>query len=123
MTADIYVEEGHWWIFALDSLIEFVCDIVPSVPFPKAKLRLTNPDDIEFYGSEWTTWKDWYGDLNQYFHLLVHDPVFNYCQGKMISKSVAITFDQAKEIFYESDKKFWDEQAAICNEIHTQADN
>ena len=104
----------------MESLIEFICDIVPSIPFPKAKMRLKDPDDIDFHGSEWTTWKDWYGDLNQYFHVLAHNPVFYYCQGKIKTKSVEITYDQAREMFYESDRKFWDQGAAVGDQIRSQ---
>jgi hypothetical protein len=95
-TANIYVDDAPWLIFALERSIEFICDVIPSIPFPKVKMRLKDPDDIEFIGSEWTTWKDWYGDLNQYFHLLVHSPVFYYCQGRMKTKFVDITYDKAR---------------------------
>lgn len=51
--ASIYLEEAPWWIFALDRSIEFLCDLMPSIPLPNVKIRLKNREDIEFNeGSE-----------------------------------------------------------------------
>jgi len=119
-TADIYVDDASWWIFALDRSIEFICDIIPSIPFPKVRMRLKDPDDIEFNESEWTTWKDWYGDLNQWFHLFAHCPVFECRRDKMKSESVDITYDKAREMFYDSDRKFFDYEATIGDEIGSE---
>jgi hypothetical protein len=119
-TAHIYVDDAPWWIFALDRSIEFICDIIPSIPFPKVRMRLKDPDDIEFNESEWTTWKEWYGDLNQWFHLFAHCLVFEYCRDKMKSESVDITYDKAREMFYNSDRKFFDQQATIGDEIRAE---
>ena len=83
-------------------------------------MRLKDPDDIEFNESEWTTWKEWYGDLNQWFHLFAHCPVFEYCRDKMKSESVDITYDKAREMFYNSDRKFFDYEATIGDEIRTE---
>ena len=116
-TAQIHVDEAAWWVFALDNLIEFICDIMPSIPFPKVKLRLRDPEDIEINESEWTTWKDWYGDLNQHFHLFVHCPVFEYCNKKMKSQSVDITYEKAREMFYDSDRKFFERAEVIGDEM------
>jgi len=59
--ASIYLEESSWWVFVLDRSIEFLCDIVPSIPLPKIKIRLKDKEDIEFNGdSEWTTWREWF---------------------------------------------------------------
>jgi len=110
----IYLEEAPWWIFALDRSIEFLCDVMPSIPLPKIKIRLKNGEDIEFNAdSEWTTWREWYGDLNQLFHCLVHVPIFDFCQKRIRYKFIEIDYDKAKEIFYEQDKEFWDREREI----------
>jgi hypothetical protein len=116
-TAQIHVEEAAWWVFALENSIEFICDIMPSIPFPNVKLRLRDPEDIEINESEWTTWKDWYGDLNQYIHLFVHCPVLEYCNKKMKSQSVDITYEKAREMFYDSDRKFFDQAETRGDEM------
>jgi len=77
--ASIWLDEGPWWVFLLDKIVEFLCEIVPPIRFPNIKLRLKNKEDIDFYGGEWTTWRDWYGDLSEFFHITVHEPVFKFC--------------------------------------------
>lgn len=68
-------------------------------------------EDIELNGgSPWTTWKEWYGDLSQLFHGFVHMPVFNFRQSRIQSRIVGLDYNKAKEMFYEEDKKFWDEE-------------
>ncbi|MGD0856115.1 MAG: hypothetical protein ABSA18_09970 [Dehalococcoidia bacterium] len=106
--ANIHIDEAPWWVFALDDLVEAICDIIP---FPNIRLELKDPSDIEFYGGQWTTWNEWHGDLKQYFHVSVHRPIFEFCQNKIKTKSVDITYDQARDMFYEHDKKFFDQEA------------
>jgi len=83
-------------------------------------MRLKDPEDIEINGSEWTTWKDWYGDLNQWFHLFAHCPVFEYGQDKMKSKFVDITYEKAREMFYDSERKFFDQAETRGDEIRAE---
>ena len=114
-TAHIYIEKSSWWVFAIDRTIEWLCGIIPPISFPKVKMRLKDAEDIETNdGSEWTTLQDWYGDISQFSHLRVHMPVFDFCSSKIECKSIEIDYDQAREMFYESDKKFWDEIAAYA---------
>ena len=110
-TASLYLEEASWWVFAADRLAEFICDRIPSIPLPKIRMKLKDQWDVELNeGNKWTTLRDWYGDLSQAFHCLVHLPVFHYCQKKINLKYVEIDFDKAKETFYKEDKEFWDKE-------------
>lgn len=109
--ASIHLEERSWWVFVIDRIVEFLCGLVPAISLPKFKIRLKERVDVEFNeGSEWTTLKDWYGDLGQAFHCFVHTPVFNFCQSRMRCKYFAIEYKKAKELFYEQDKDFWDKE-------------
>jgi len=116
-TATIWLEEGPWWIFLLDRIIEFLCEIIPPIKFPNLKLRLKNKEDIEFYGSEWTTWREWYGDLNEFFHVTVHESIFRFCQRRINYKHIDIDYSEARELFYLEDKDFWDEEERIAKEM------
>ncbi|MBM4446666.1 MAG: hypothetical protein FJ023_04850 [Chloroflexi bacterium] len=117
MTAQIHTEESSWWVFALDRTIEWLCGIIPHIRFPKVKMRLKDAEEIEFNdGSKWTTLQDWYGNTSHFFHLHVHLPVFYFCQRRIKFKSIEIDYDRAREMFYESDKKFWDEVVAYAAE-------
>ena len=91
--------------------------MAPSIPLPDAKMRLRDQGDIELNsGHPWTTWKEWYGDLSQLFHCFVHMPVFDFCQRRIKSRIVELDYDKAKEMFYEEDKKFWDEAQELIND-------
>jgi len=114
--ANIYLEEAFWWVFAVDRIAEFLCDLIPSIPLPKIKMRLKDREDIEFNGgSNWTTLRDWYGDLSQVFHCFVHMPVFDFCQKRIRCKSIEIGYNRAREMFYEGDKEFWDEEISASS--------
>lgn len=117
-TACIDLQEGPWWAFELERVIEWCCDCMPAVSLPKVKLRLKEPADIEMNDDKtWTTLNDWYGDLSQLFHCFVHMPVFNYCQRRIRSRIVEMDYDKAKEMFYEEDKAFWDEEQELIKEL------
>jgi len=109
--ANIYLEEAPWWVFWVDRIAEFLCDFAPPISLPKMKVRLKSRENIEFNGGdEWTTLRDWYGDLRQVFHCFVHMPVFDFCQKRIRSKSIEIDYNLARRMFYEEDKKFWDKE-------------
>jgi len=36
-------------------------------------------------------------------------PVFSFCQKRVSCKFMEIDYDRAKEMFYEEDRKLWDE--------------
>lgn len=109
--ASIYLEEAPWWMFAIDRIAELLCDLIPPFPLPKIKMKLRDKEDIELNGgSEWTTLRDWYGDLSQVFHCFVHLPIFHFCQERIRYKSIKIDFNQAREMFYEGDKELWDKE-------------
>ena len=109
--ANIYLEEASWWVFLVNRIVEFLCDLTPSISLPKIKMRLKSREDIEFNGgSDWTTLRDWYGDLSQVFHCFVHMPVFYFCQKRIRCKSIEIDYSKAKEMFYGEDKEFWDKE-------------
>ena len=112
--ASIDLQEASWWIFSLERVTEMLCDLIPPISLPMIKKRLKNSEDISMNGgNQWTTWKEWYGDLSQLFHCVVHMPIFNFCQKKTRLKSIAFDYDKVKEMFYEEDKEFWDKEMEI----------
>lgn len=110
-TASIDLRTGPWWVFVLERTAELCCDMGPSIPLPGARKRLRDQEDIELNGGNpWTTWKEWYGDLSQLFHCFVHIPIFNFCERMVQSRIVELDYEKIKEMFYEEDKGFWDEE-------------
>jgi len=108
-TASISLETAPWHIFAIEKIAEFICDNVPPIPLPDIKFRLRDKDSIEFNKSEWTTLNEWYGDLSQLFHSVIHVPIFDFCQDRIKAKNIKIDYEKLKEMFYEENKKFWDD--------------
>ncbi|MFH1293076.1 MAG: hypothetical protein ABIJ44_02985 [Pseudomonadota bacterium] len=110
-TASIDLRIGPWWVFALERTVELCCDMIPSIPLPDTKKRLKDQENIELNGcNSWTTWKEWYGDLSQLFHCFVHVPIFDFCQKRIKCKFIELDYDKVKEMFYQEDKRFWDEE-------------
>jgi hypothetical protein len=95
----------------LERTAELCCDMIPSIPLPDAKKRLRDQEDIKLNGGNpWTTWKEWYGDLSQLFHCVVHVPIFDFCQKRIKCKFIELDYDKVKKMFYQEDKRFWDEE-------------
>jgi len=116
--ATIYIEDGSFFIFAIDNFIEFICDHIPPIGLPDIKINLKNNEDIEFNdGNKQTTLRDWYGDLRELFHLFVHVPIFDYCNKRINVRSLEIEYEEVKRIFYNEDKKFWDEEIKNCKSV------
>lgn len=117
-TSSISLEEAPFYIFSLDSLVGRICDYMPSISFPRILKKLKDKEDIKWNdGKEWTTWKDWYGDLSQFFCTHVHNPISNFCHERMRTKSVPMDYDKLRAIFYSEDKDFWDEEEALDEEL------
>ena len=109
-TAHISLQTAPWPIFAIERITEFICDIIPPLPLPDIKFRLRDKFSIECNdGQEWTTIREWYGDLSQLFHSMIHIPVFDFCRNKIKDKRIDFDYDKLKEMFYKENKEFWDE--------------
>jgi len=108
-TANISLEIAPWYIFAIEKASEFICGIIPPIPLPDIKFRLKDKDSIKFNQSEWTTVREWYGDLSQLFHSVIHVPIFDFCWDRIISKHVEMDYEKLKEMFYKEDKEFFDD--------------
>lgn len=111
-TAHVYLEESSFLIFWLDRLAWAISELIPPVPFPKIQMRLTHPDDIEFGGGEWTTWREWYGDLAEWWYVYVQRPVSKWCHRHTKTILFKIPYDTARDFFYEQNKAFWDRKEA-----------
>ena len=109
-TAHISLETAPWIIFAIEKVSEFICDIIPPIPLPNIKFRLRDKFSIECNDDqEWTTVKEWYGDLSQLFHSVIHVPIFDFCHDRTETKHIEFDYDKLKEIFYKEDREFFDE--------------
>ena len=109
-TTNISLETAPWHIFAIERIAEIICDVIPPIPLPNIKFRLKDEDSIEFNQSEWTTVREWYGDLRSLFHSVIHIPIFNFCRDRIKIKHIEMDYDELKEMFYiKEDKEFFDD--------------
>ena len=101
-TASIWLEEGRRYIFLLDRAVEFLCSIIPPIPFP-------NIGKIVDDGEEYTL-KEWWGSLDQMVCCSIHSPITIFCYRKINRTWIDIKYNKCRELFYEKDKEYWDEQ-------------
>jgi len=120
-TASVYLEKAHWWVFALERLVDAVCGKFPEIRLPHIKMKLRDPDDVEMEGKEYTYWDEWWGDTQQVFCVYVHHPVLHYCWRKTKTRDIEIDFERLKSMFYDEDKDFWDEEAQIGEDLKAGA--
>jgi len=112
-TASLILEDAPWWVFVLEDFVDFLSANIPAIPFPSIKIYLTNEEDIECNGGDnRTSLRDWYGDLHQWFHCRIHNPIFHFCVRRIRWKEVKIEYDRAKELFRDEDKEFWETEEA-----------
>lgn len=115
-TAHIHADDAPWYIFLLDRVVEWICGMIPAIPLPKIKMKL-NKEDAEMVGHNITTWKEWYGDIQQWFCLNIHMPVMYFCNEKKKTFIISVNYNKLKKVFYEADKEYWDWEYRIGEEI------
>ncbi len=100
-TADITIDILPWYIHLLDSLFNIICgNLIPPIPFPSF-IKVKRDDDIY-------TLREWYGDLRQWFHCIIHVPIFDYIYASKRFKHliIEVDYDKCKATFKDVDKKF-----------------
>jgi len=98
-TASIVVEYANPLVFALDKIIGFMCGyLVPAIPLL--------PISIEREGEK-TTLREYYSNLQDVFHIFVHCPVFEWCDRRVDTRFIEISYDEASKAFRDKDLKFW----------------
>ena len=106
-TAHIFCEIAPFYIFWLEDIVQTICAyLIPAIPFLKVPLRLKD-DEIEWNdGKRWTTYKDWCGDLSQWFCAHIDMPVFNFCTKCQKHYSIDVSYRKLRKSFYEMGKTF-----------------
>jgi len=96
-TGHVYRQVGPWYIFFIEWLSSWVCDIfhrLPSVPLPK--WTICNDcflgDDLLDPG-ETSTLKEWYGDIAGLVHSRIDDPIFQWCHKRYVETQMDADID------------------------------
>jgi len=121
----VYLEEAHLWVWLLDDIIEFICDIFNSfdIPLPDIPIPLFRKDDIKFNdGKRWVSMKQEWGDIGNLFHGQIHMPVSGFCFKRTKTWRIKYDYDKLKKMFYKRDKKFWDMEERNAREMREEED-
>ena len=113
------VEEMPWWLFVVDWWADYGCSFIPPIPFPKFFKITIHEDDGTTYES---TPREYWGDLEQWYCGTVASPLTQWVfrHPKRKSYTVEIGYDKLREIFYESDKKWFDDFEKSTAEIEKE---
>lgn len=120
-TANIWCEVAPFYIFWLEDIVQTICAyLIPAIPFLKVPLRLKD-DELEWNDDKrWTTWRDWYGDLSQWFCGCVDMPVSHFCNKFKKDYSMEVSYHKLRKSFYEMSKDFWDEEEQRAKEMRKE---
>lgn len=102
--------QAPFWVFWLETFMDHLCHYMPAIPFPSIGRVV---DDGENYN-----WAEWYGDLHQAFHVVIHDPIQDWLWAKQKEHHIQIDYDILRGLFYEEDRAWWDE----CELTHNLSD-
>ena len=89
-TASYILEEGPWWSFATETIIQNICTALSVFPIPfGSKIKIK---DEETY-----TLKEYYGSLGGIFHAYVCGPVTEFCYKKRQELCIETDYEQLKK--------------------------
>ena len=86
----IILEEGPWYVFFIEQIMNLICHYVPMIPLPKIKIIRDNEE---------TNLNEYYGTINDLFHLYVHDKIFKWCYNRIKMTFVRFPYQMLDEMF------------------------
>lgn len=102
-TSKIFLDTAPWYIFAIEYIIQIICDYFPRIPFPKIKIKRDGEE---------TDLRSWYGTTQDLFHIHICTPISNWCFSKTKLETLSFPYNMLKELFPESfiDESIWDSE-------------
>jgi len=100
-TASVILDDVPAPLYYLARITEFICDHIPSIPLPQIPIKLKDKDTYDWTDNNdgRTNLKEWYGDIQQLFHLYVCTPVHHLVWKHTKSISIDLPYDFLKERF------------------------
>lgn len=121
--AHIYIDYGPPLIFLLRWLFDWICFLIPRIPFPPIPIKLRDLGSIEFNeGKKWTNLHVWWGSLDSWFCGTVHCWISDYCWRRIDCRSIKVDYNELKEATYDKEKKFWDDNIETAEGINDEED-
>jgi len=110
-TASIHLSEVSTGLYYLYMLTMWICDKIPSIPFPKC---------IPWKSSEgWMSMNEWFGDLQQWFHMVVCESVANFSFKHTKSIIIPLPYGYLEELFpeYCQHSSEWDDDDRMFRQL------
>jgi hypothetical protein len=114
-TASIVLDEVPAPLYYLERFIEFICDIIPPIPLPPIPIKLSDKYDADWTDNKdgRTNLKDWYGDIQQLFHLYVctnaHNLVWKYTESTVINLPYQFLKERFPDSFVDLEDEYTDD--------------
>ena len=121
--AHIYIEYGSFLIFWLEWIFDWICFLIPGIPFPPIPMKLKDSESIEFNDNKkWTNLREWYGDLNSWFCVAIHNRISDYCWKRIDCRDIKVDYNELKKATYDKEKRFWDDNIEAAKGIDNEKD-
>ena len=113
-TATITLEEFPLWLWLLERISGFVCDVINNfeIPLPDVKVPLRRKNHFT-----WVSLKKNFGTFGDFFHLGIHLPIFYFCEKRKKKWFFDYDYEKLKDMMYERDKGFWDFDIQIAQDL------
>ena len=92
-TGSVHLEEAPFYIFTIEYITNYVCELIPDIPLPKIKI---------IRGGEKTNLREYYGCISDIFHVYVHVPISKWCDEKIKITRIEFPYKMLKELFPEN---------------------
>jgi hypothetical protein len=107
----IYLHEEPLWLalcgWGID-ILGYGCRCLHWIKMPSF-LKVTDDGEV-------LSWREYYGDLGQIYHMAVYNPLFQWYEThpKRIEFHAEVGYDKVKELFGKRDAKFFAEHERIA---------
>lgn len=108
-TASYILEEGPWYSFVIESLIETICESLMVIPIPFGSNIKIKRDFLDNGEYETYTLKEWYGSLGDIFHVYICSPISEFCYKKRQETHLNTDYEQLKKERYKESPDIFEE--------------
>lgn len=111
-TAFYILEEGPWYSFMIENIMNYIIDHSPDIPIPfGSKIKIKD----DFFNEEQIfNIKEYYGYLNDLVFCFIFNPMYQWCFSKRIINSIDVDYETLKkEKYHEAPELFESKEETI----------
>lgn len=106
-TAEYILEEGPWYCFFLQDIVQSICDWMPQINYIPLGDKLKKYD--ERFKREISLTEE-FGDLQDLFHIKICEPVTKWCEKRIRETYISVDYETLKLERYNEDPEMFDEE-------------